>query len=344
MQLKPTLPSAALLSGLFLAAALPAAAQQSAIDTAQSTTVTQQLQKPLQPAAASGSQGDVPLLYEGEMEDTGTQYVLQPKPAIKYFQVLGDLQYYRSDNPTLAPGNKTASDISVLTIQASVSSPAADWFDGTAKGQFRAGLRFQDYWYGLFYGRDRIITGAPIKYSDFMTTSPYVEATARGENWYGSLGLRYAAYDNNNALTSGTFYQEWVPSGTLGYQWNISAQKTVQFQYDGDFRKTSTQSAGLLPGGWNDRSDQALSLIYSDILNDHWVIQPSYRIMWSDYTNDNRHRNDVYNTLSFLVAYYFNETWSARAYTSYEWRSSSEFGNNYSNWNLGVGLSFGASF
>jgi hypothetical protein len=55
------LPSATLLAGLFLAGALPAAAQQSAVDTAQSTLTTQQLQTPLQ--APGAAQGQAPLLY-----------------------------------------------------------------------------------------------------------------------------------------------------------------------------------------------------------------------------------------------------------------------------------------
>ena len=326
---------------LFILATLPAAAQQAAIDTAQSTTTTQQLQKPL--LAPGVVKGQIPLLYEGEAEDTGEQYVLQPKEAIKYFQFLGDLQLYRANNPTLAPANKTATDVSVLTLQVVAHTEETEWFDGFM-GQTRAGLRFQDYWYGVFSDRDHIITGAPIKYSDFTTISPYVEMSLRSDDWYGSLGLRYSSYDNNNALTSGTFYQEYVPYGTVGYQWNLADKKTLQFQYDGDFRKTNTHTAGLLPTGWNDRADNALSLIYSVILGEHWVIQPSYRFMWSRYTNDQRSRSDVYNTFSMLAAYYFNEMWSARVFTSYEWRSSSEIGNNYQSWNFGVGLSVNAAF
>ena len=329
------------MAGLFLAGALPAAAQQSAVDTAQSTLTTQQLQTPLQ--APGAAQGQAPLLYEGENEDTGTQYVLQPKPKVNYFQPAGDLQTYRSDNPTLAPANKSASDITVLTMQGAVQSDAREWADGV-QGQTRAGFRFQDYWYGLIYGRDVLITGAPIKYSDFQTYSPYVEATMRGDNWYGTLGLRYSDYTNDNAVTSGTFYQEWVPSGTLGYQWNVAAHQTVQFQYDGDYRRTETATGGLLPSAWNDRADNAISIIYSDIIGNHWVIQPSYRLMWSKYTYSSRYRSDVYNTASFLVAYYFNTNVSLRAFTSYEWRSSSEPGNNYGNWNIGAGLTLSASF
>jgi hypothetical protein len=342
MQLKTSrITAAALLAGLFLAGALPASAQPAAIDTAQSVNTTQELQKPLQTPTSGDSA--VPLLYDSEPEDVGVSHVLQPRAVFKYFNVSIDEQLYRSDNPTLAPANKKASDISVTTLQASVQSEPSEWFSGV-QGQVRAGLRFQNYAYGIFSGRNNVINGAAIKDSDFTTISPYVEATFHNDPWYSTIGLRYSSYDNNNALTSGTFYQEYVPYGTLGYQWNLAAGKTVQLQYDGDWRKTNTPSGGLLPTGWNDRSDQAISLIYSQIINNRWILQPSYRVMWSPYTNDQRHRNDVYNTFSFLAAYYFNDDLSVRGFTSYEWRSSSEQGNNYENWNFGAGISFSYSF
>src|SRR5476651_2633210 len=100
---------------LFLLATLPVAAQQAAIDTAQQSSTTNQLTKPL--LAPGVVAGQVPLLYEGEAEDTGQQYVLQPKEAFKHFQFVGDYQLYRANNPTLAPANKGASDVNVLTLQ-----------------------------------------------------------------------------------------------------------------------------------------------------------------------------------------------------------------------------------
>jgi len=342
MHLKNVSSTAVILAGLFLAAAPAAAAQQSAVDTAQSTTTTQQLQKPLKPVASSSQ---APMLYEGEEDDLGPQYVLQPHERPKYFQVMSDFQLYHTNNAVLAPGNKVGTDVSVFTVQAALQSPAAQWFDNL-QVQARAGVRYQSYWYGIFSGRNQNTASvfSPVKYNDFTIFSPFVELNFKSDPWYGSLGLRYAAFDNQNAVSDENFYQEWVPSGTLGYQVNIDSQRILQFQYDGDFRSTNTDEKGQHPVGWEDRTDHSLSVIYSYILGEHWVIQPSYRFMWSDYTNPDRYRNDVYNTFSFMVAYYFNETVSVRMFTSYEWRSSSEFGNNYENWNLGIGLSFNASF
>jgi len=340
----PTAPRTIVLAGLFLAAVPPVAAQQSAVDTAQSVTTTQQLQKPLKPANTSGQ---VPMLYEGELEDLGPQYVLQPQDRPKYFQVMSDLQLYHTNNAALAPGNKLGTDVTVLTLQAAVQSTTAEWFDGW-QTQASAGMRYQSYWYGIFSGRNQSTTQPPsfsaVSDLDFQIYSPFVALNFKKDPWYGALGLRYASFNNDNAVSNENFYSEWVPSGTFGYQWNIDSQRILQFQYDGDFRATNTDEKGLHPVGWEDRTDHSISIIYSRILGQNWVIQPSYRLMWSEYTNPDRYRSDIYNTAALMVAYYFNDNASVRAFTSYEWRSSSEFGNNYESWNLGIGFSLNVSF
>ncbi len=355
MHLKTTTLSAASLAGLLLVAALPASAQNTAVDTAQSATTTQQLQKPIAP---SKQMAQAPLLYEGELDDIGPQYVLQPHERPKYIQVMGDLQLYHTDNAALASANKVGTDVTVFTIQVALQNQAKEYFNGVVT-QARVGFRFQSYWYGIFSGRDNSSSPSaysPMKDLDFVIYSPFVEVNFKKNSWYGNLGLRYAAFYNTNSLTAGAadrnFYQEWVPSGSLGYQLNIDANRILQVQYDGDFRGTHTDQmftppAAQQPTGWQDRTDHAVSLIFSHIVGDHWVFQPAYRLMFTRYTNDTRDRTDVYNTLSFMVAYYFNENASARAFTSMEWRNSSfEAGvnNNYQAWNLGIGASLNFSF
>ncbi|HVU36746.1 MAG TPA: hypothetical protein VHC95_00280 [Opitutales bacterium] len=347
MHLKTVSPCAALLAGLVLASASPVAAQQTAVDTAQSVNTNQQLQKPLKPSDQKGQ--DVPLLYEGELEDLGPQYVLQPHERPKYLQVMGDLQVYHTDNAALVPANKIGTDVSVFTVEAAYQSQAKVMF-GDVQTQFRAGFRFQSYWYGIISGRDKSTSAStynPVNLLDFQIYSPFVEVSFKKNNWYGGLALRYAAYTNSNQFSDETFYQEWVPSGSFGYQWVLDQHRIVQVQYDGDFRSTNTDEKGTHPTGWEDRADNSISLIHSYILGEHWIFQPSYRLMWSKYTNPERYRSDIYNTLSFMVAYYFNENLSARAFTSIEWRNSSMEGgvdNSYQNWNIGVGVSLTGSF
>jgi len=333
---------ATVLAVVYLGGARPAQAQPAAVQQSDTATRAQQLQTPLGPGLKDEK---VPMLYEGELEDTGPQYLLAAKPKHKWFNISSDFQIYRTDNATLAPNNTGASDVSVLTLQGVVQGEVMDWFGVQAVP--RGGFRYQSFWYGALSGRDHRIGpagGLPVKNNDFMTYTPFGEVNLQKGSILGSFGVRYAAFTNDNAVTSGTFYQEWVPYWLAGYQWSIAQNQNLTAQYDGDFRFTNSQSGGLQPVGWNDRTDHAFSLIYNYILGGNWVIQPSYRFQYSYYTYSARQRNDVYNTLSLVVAYYFNDWAAVRFLTSYEWRSSSELGNNYQNYNIGVGANLSYSF
>jgi hypothetical protein len=341
MYRKKTPTPAIFMAGLLYLVTRPAGAQEAAVQTSQAVNTAQELQKV--PKLDNQSQ-TAPQLYEGELEDIGPQYVLQPEARPKYFNVMADWQLYRTDNATLSPANKGSTDVAVLSLQALVQSQEMSWFKDTVNVQARAGLRYQTFNYGLLSGRDKLISGQPVKDDDFMTYTPYAELAFNQGSWSGSVGVRYAAYTNDNAVTQGTFYQETVPYWLVAYQWSLTDNQMVQFQYDGDYRGTNTASGGLQPVGWNDRTDHAASLVYNYILNNAWVFQPSYRFTYSDYTNSARQRDDLVNTASFMVAYYFNGWASVRAFTSYEIRSSSEALQNYQDWNIGIGVNLSYSF
>jgi hypothetical protein len=336
-------------SALGLLLASPRAlGQAAAVQTAQIATQTQQLQTPLSPGFDNGK---APMLYEGELEDLGPQYVLVPKPSHKWFNASFDWQSYYTNNATLAPTNKGSTDVDAMTLQLLAQAPVYN-----VRGvqiQPRVGFRYQAYWYGLLSGQDKLISGAPVKNNDFMTYTPFAEALYQYGGFLGSTGLRYSAFTNTNVpagTTPGTFYQEWAPYWLFGYQWTINKEQMMLFQYDGDFRFSNTQSQSLQPSGVNNRTDNAFTLVYSYILNGKWAFQPTYRYQWSYYTNSasnpggNGNRNDTYNTLSLVVAYYFTDYCAARVFTSYEWRSSSAAGNNYQNLNAGAGVNLSYSF
>jgi hypothetical protein len=277
------------------------------------------------------------------MEDVGPQYVLQPQPKPKYFFASADWQLYYTNNAALASGNKVGTDVNVFSLSAEIHTLETAWWNKST-AQAHAGIRYQTYWYGVFSDRNAIASGAPVKNSDFETISPYVEATFKRDDWSGAVGLRYADFSNNNATSSGTFYQEWVPYWSIAKQFVLNAKSILQLQYDGDYRATNTPSGGLLPTGWNNRADNSFTVVYSYIINDHLVLQPSYRFSVASYDATGRQRRDNYNTFSFVAAYYFNEWTSVRAYTSWEQRNSTEVGNNYQNWNIGLGATYQMKF
>jgi len=288
------------------------------------------------------------MLYEGELEDIGPQYVLQPTARPKWFNAMLDDQIYRTNNAQQSPTNKATSDVDVLALQLSAESETLGFLDDI-DAKARAGFRYNDFTYGLISGTDRSVPpGQPVKNLDFMTYTPYAELLYQKDRWLGSTGVSYSAFTQDIPSHSGTFYQEWVPYWALGYQWNLSDVQTLLLQYNGDYRFTNTNPLGTPQAAdVNDKTDQSLSVVYSHILGNHWVLQPSYRLMWSGYSNSvPSGRNDIYNTFSMVVAYYFDNGISLRAFTSYEFRNSSGTGTNfnYQNWNIGAGINAGYSF
>jgi hypothetical protein len=345
----PAILGAALLVGTGL---MPqrAAAQPAAVQAADLNNRAQQIQTPLSPGFDNGK---APTLYEGELEDLGPQYVLLPKPKHKWFTAMFDWQTYYTNNATLAPGNKGATDVDALTAQ--IMAQTVTYAIGDVQAQARAGFRYQSYWYGLLSGQNYLVSGAPVKNNDFMTYTPFAEGLFQYGNFLGSVGMRYAAFTNSNVptgTTSGTFYQEFAPYWLLGYQWVIGKSQMLLLQYDGDYRlsdTTSTPGTGV-PKNLNDRTDNAFSVIYSYILGGKWAFQPTYRYQWSYYTNaasnpfGGANRNDTYNTVSLVIAYYITDWCAVRVFTNYEWRSSSVYGNNYQVANAGAGVNLNYSF
>jgi hypothetical protein len=331
-------------------------AQPAAVQTAQLATTTQQLQTPLSPGFTNGK---APALYEGELEDLGPQYVLVPKPAHKWFNVMFDWQTYYTNNAALSEIDRQSTDVNAMTVQLLAQAPV--YKVGDLQVQPRLGFRYQAYWYGLLSGQNRLVGGAaaqggtPVWNNDFMTYTPFLEALYQYGKFLGSTGVRYAAFTNSHVQTqpstTTTFYQEFAPYWLLGYQITLGKSQMLLLQYDGDFRLSDTpQPTTLIPTNLNDRTDNALSVVYSYILGGKWAFQPTYRYQWSYYTNGSSnptggpHRSDQYDTLSLVIAYYFTDYCSARVFTSYEWRSSNVAGNNYQNLNAGAGVNLSYNF
>lgn len=285
----------------------------------------------------------VPELYEGELEDIGPQFLLLAPPRHKYFQFLVDMQAYRTSNATLVPSNFNpgSSDITVATFQGSVISKPMD--TGFGQVQLRAGMRYQFFWYGLITGRNDQVSGFPVKDNDFNVFTPFVEALWQKDGWFATAGVRYL--NLYSPPQSRTTYEEVAPYWIGGYQFVLSQRDLLLLQYDGNFRFSSTKNFGLLPAGINNRTDQAFSLIYSHLLTDRFIIQPSYRFQYSYYTDSPTSRNDIYNTLGLLFAYYITDNIAVRVFGNWENRdSSSRIPSSYRNWNLGGGANLTFQF
>ncbi len=314
------------------------------------TDMASRLAAPQSPLKKPDGVRVVPQLLEDELEDIGPQYLLLEKPRHKWFQLILDGQAYHTTNAILSESNHKEGNVSVSTVQPTVVSPAFDVLGGAA--QAKAGFRWQMFRYGMWAGSDDIPTGGTqaLDTNDFNAYTPFGEVNWQREEWLASAGYRYANLQGRSS--NQTFYDEHVPYWMFGRQFALTDSLQLLVQYDGAFRFTDTDS-GSLPvnlrptDSINDRTDQAASLILSQVLFERLVVQPSYRFQYSKYISPSRvpTREDYYNTGTLLVAYYFTDYFSLRVFGSVERRDSTDPATaDYSVWNLGGGANLTLNF
>ncbi len=280
-------------------------------------------------------------MYPGEFEDLGPQFLLLAPPPREWLQFYFDVMVYRTSNATLVENNVGSSDLSVATFEVTVMP--VEWTVFGGKLEPAIGLGAQVFRYGLVGDRDKMVSGQPVKNNDFNALMPFAELTWTKGPWFAFSGVRYSRLYNTVGDT--TFYTEWMPYWSLGYQWNLTDVSALFLQYEGDYRFSDTETFGLQPSSINDRLDQAVLLTYSHLWYNRLVTQLGYRFQYSHYTNSAISRNDAYNTFALTAAWYFTRSLSVRAFTSYEMRNSSaSFPASYKNWNVGGGANLTLRF
>ncbi|MDR2982034.1 MAG: hypothetical protein LBV12_07270 [Puniceicoccales bacterium] len=287
---------------------------------------------------------DIPMLYEGELEDSGPQLLLLEAPPHKWFQILCDMQWYATSNVAMVEHNSTFADVAVLTAQGAINAKPINLFGGKLSPIL--GFRYQNFLYGSVSGSNDLIKDSYVTVDslNFETFTPYAQLEWRSGPWMAGVGARFSAYLSQD--TGKTTYQEWAPSMHVGRSFMVG--KSSQFTVDADFTWRLSHSflpPGIsLPPGWfqtdnADRYDIGLNIAYTMVLNDNWIIQPAYRFQFSDYTQASTSRQDYYNILSLTLGYYFNEYFSVRLFGSAEFRNSSDSAiSDYQNYNGGIGL------
>ncbi|AHF93349.1 hypothetical protein OPIT5_27150 [Opitutaceae bacterium TAV5] len=298
-----------------------------------------------------GTPKQVPALYEGELEDAGPQYLLLSRPPHQWFQLLLDYQLYATSNAGLTEHDRLATDIMVFTAQGAVNVKPVLFAGGQLKPSF--GLRYQVFAYGLLSGRHRSLSSTvdqPVKDLDFQTVTPYVQLEWQRDAWIAGVAGRFAAYLSEQ--TDSTTYQEWVPSVHAGRVFSLGPTRQILVDLDAGYRfSRSFLPPGLvLPPGWfndaqGDRYDLGLNIVYTQTFGRNWILQPSYRFQFSDYTRTDNSRHDYYHILGLTLAYYFNEYVSLRLFGSAEFRDSTDDTiPDYKNLNGGVAGSLSVRF
>lgn len=296
------------------------------------------------PAAAFEAGELAPVLYDGELEDIGPQYLLLPgKPAHDWFRTLFDMQWFNSTNPTLADdSDRRSADLLVATAQFGLMTPEKTYFGG--KTSLLSGYRYQYFEYGEITGQDTLINGSPVNTSDFKGHTFFADGVWNKEDWKATLGLRYTRL--NNQTNGSNFYNETVLSWGLSRSFSVGQNALLTFAYDGAaFSTESAVGAIFFRDDLNDRLANALSarLIYR--INSKLFLQPSVRLNYSDYDNTTGGREDLTTSAGATLSYYVNKDTVARIFASYQTRDSNGAGvADYSNIDAGIGGSFSFNF
>lgn len=287
----------------------------------------------------------VPTLYEGELEDIGPQMLLLEAPPHDWFAASADLQNYYTSNATLSRV-KTWSDVTVITGQAGLNSKPIKLGD-TGQLAFSTGYLYQQFLYGELSGRtDEVIAnsaGVKLDELNFTTHTLYLNGDWISGGWSAGAGVRYAAYIENTGDT--TTYQEYAPTVHGGYRWMLNERNFINLHTDATYRLTRADTGiSSVSLSRNDRYDLGVSASYSHIVGTKLLLQPSYRLQYSNYTEaDLATRVDYLHTFAMTAGYYFNQNFSLRAFGTLEFRNSNE-AEDYDNTNLGGGAMVAVTF
>lgn len=281
-----------------------------------------------------------PSLYEGEIRDVGPQYLVEPKAARrKWFEFAADGQYFYTSNVFLTEKGATDTGLYVGTLQAGVA-PSFDLGEGTLT--LRAGYRHTLFAYAVGTSNHERLDNFDFEVSTIYTQARY----AFKENYVATVGLDYNRL-LNAADGSTEFYVEAVPSWTLQRLLPINDNMSFALGYTGNYHFTRVDPNPRT--SINNRTDQILSLTYSQQLVPKLFFQAYGRIQYSyyaDYSDDTSNaRKDFLYSTGVSLTYYVTDWASIRAFTNYDKRNSNDRTvSDYGKFDTGGGLSLALQF
>ncbi len=337
----------ALLAGLAFGTSSAALAQDA------NTTIIDRAQQPAPPPPAPAP-SDLGQVLGTEGEDTGVQRIAEPRKFPFKLIVSTDTQLYFTDNVFLQPDNNPQSDRDtvVLANTLSLRLEGKSWAVGDGLLTPSLGLVYQRYNHGLFQD------DAARKDLDFDSyTIPLALRFRTQSGWEASLGLSAGSIYSLNAATSyDNIYRSLTPSLGLRKLVGIDRQNLLSFGGTLSYSATWTDT----PGGFfdyrddrNDKIDLALDAAYYHFRG-RWTYNLYGRVAFTDFQHYQEagfidvDRRDTTVSLGASVTYALTPWATARAFTSYDWRDSSQdFAPDFYTYeagNLGLGISLNFTF
>lgn len=299
---------------------------------------------------ANTSSNAAPEFYSGETSDVGPQTLLQMKRHHPMLEASADAQIFYTDNMFLANSVKQSADVIVSTARVALA-PTAE----VADGQLTPRIGYQHQWfsYGVF-GDDQVQVAkfkpvfpprlTSIDAFDFNVMTVFSDVTWRWHNWDFSAGVDYRRFMDSDDYNE--FYHEIAPRWAAHYTFQFTENKSIMIGYEGDYRFTETQNPIFLEkDNYNDRTDHSFVLVGNWRLCSHAIVQPFYRLQYSNFTHIRSGREDWLNSFGIALQLPFTQNIALRAFVSYDTlHTDNSYYQNYDKLDAGGGLNLTVRF
>lgn len=267
---------------------------------------------------ASSARAGVPSLYAGEDEDVGPQSLLLTHPRRVKWEGSADCQYFYTGNTFLQESQANNRPVPTGLLVNSAQSAVRVAFKPVLGGipALGAGYRHQWFLYGL---EERVST---LNAFDFNAGTAFVEGhLAWRDTWDLELGFDYARLLNSTTLAE--FYKDFAPHLALTRTFPVSEMAAWMASVEARYRWSDTDPRLNQPDrSINDRFEQTVTLGYSRVCLDRLVLQPYWRLQFSQFTRTSR--NDLLSSAGLSATWFFHQNLAIRFFGSYDAKDSDD--------------------
>jgi hypothetical protein len=346
-------PKCALWLALIVAsAAVSARAQVGAVNQVDNSNTRQQLNQTAESQLAGTN--SVPQLYDGETSDVGPQSVVMTPVRHTLFQARADVQLLYTDNAFLTANNKIGTGLLISTAEFALAPTPYPLGNGTLAPR----IGYKSQWFDYFFNDQQVRFIGPAQLppgkelSDFNFNSQSVYGDATWTHGHLSFGAGLEADRLFSTPNYDPFYDELLPYWSARFVLPVCDKSALSATYLGDYRFTSVEQnfffGTAANSDVNNRTDHALLVSWTQVLNKHLVFQPFYQFKYTRFANPlvffngieqvNTTRNDYLNTVGAGIYWLVCPNFTVRGFVNYNSLKSNISAAEYREFDGGGGL------